>query len=195
MLRLASVALLIVSVSACTVPRTALVLGAATTIAGGAMIASIEPVKPRSCEGATVFCPPDIGGALQAAANGIGYLLGGIIIVAGASVMLSGAIGLAQERAREQPAPPIAPLAAAQPIRTGSPPVPPYSAAAIPVAAVLATDSRAVLQMRARAAARIGRCDLAVRAARQLEGLDAAMYADLIENDERVEYCLAWSRR
>jgi hypothetical protein len=196
MLRLASVALLIATLSACTFPRTALVLGGATTIVGGAMIASIEPVKPQSCQGATVFCPPDIGGTFQSASNGLGYLLGGIVVATGVSLMLSGAVGLAQEYAREQPAPPpLAPLAATHTLGMGLLPVPTSSSTATTAVAVPASDPRAVLMIRARAATRIGRCDVAVHAAEQLEKLDAAMYAELIENDERVEHCVARSRR
>jgi len=195
MLRLASVALLISTLPACTLPRTALVLGAATTIAGGAMIASIEPVKPHSCEGATVFCAPDIGGSLQSASNGLGYLLGGIIVATGVSVMLSGAVGLAQEHARERPAPPpIAPCAATRTIGMGLLPVPACSSAATTAAAVPPTDPRAMLLIQAPTAARIGWCDVAVHAAEQLEKLDAAMYAALIENDDRVKHCVAWKR-
>jgi len=192
MSRVTSVVLLISTLSACTVPRTALVLGAATTIAGGAMIASIEPAKPRSCEGATVICPPDIGGSVQSAVNGLGYLLGGIIVVTGVSVMLSGAIGLAQERARDRPAPPPAPLAGTHAIGTGLP-APASRSAGTTAAAIPSTDARAVLLLQAQAAARIGRCDIAVHAAQELETLDPAMYAALI--DDHLERCMAGSRR
>src|SRR5690348_10644542 len=101
MARLACAALVISTLSACTMPRTALVVGAATTIAGGAMMASIKPAQKTTCEGATVICPPDINYTLQSTANGFGYLISGTILATGLAVLLSGAVGLAQEHANE----------------------------------------------------------------------------------------------
>jgi hypothetical protein len=195
MLRLASVVLVISTLSACTVPRTALVLGAATTIAGGAMIASIKPVEHHSCEGATILCAPDIGGSLQAGANGVGYLLGGIVVAVGVGVLLSGAVGLAQEHAPEAPPPPLPPLAATHTVGMGMLPAPAPSSAAATSATRQVPDPGKVLRVRAQTAARGGRCDLAVDAARQLEKLDPTLYADLIERDDPVDRCLTWSRR
>lgn len=194
MFRLVCVALVISTLSACTMPRTALVLGAATTIAGGAMIASIKPVEQHSCQGATVYCPPDIGGFLQTEANAVGYLLGGIVVATGLGVMLSGAVGLAQEQAREVPAPPpLAPIAATHTIGMGMLPAP--AAGSDAAAAPPGPRPGSVFRIRAQTAARTGRCDLAVDAATQLERLDPAMYADLIERDDPVDRCMTWSRR
>jgi len=90
MLRLVCIALVISAVSACTFPRTALVVGGATTIAGAAMIASIKPAQRTSCEGATILCPPDINYTLQSTANGFGYLVSGMVLATRKDTQVAG---------------------------------------------------------------------------------------------------------
>jgi hypothetical protein len=182
MSRLASVALLISVLSGCG-PRTKLALGGAATIAGGVLIASVEPVEYHSCGSATRRCFANFGAGFQELSNGITYLIGGIIIAAGAGIMLSGARGLSHENARKRFA-----LLAPSPLPA------PASDQAATTAAAVPSDPRAVLLFRARSAARIGRCDVTADAAKQLEELDAAMYAELSNSDERVAHCVAWSR-
>jgi len=186
--RFAALALAFATLTGCALPRTAIVTGAVTAIAGGVLLSEArsvpkaDPLNPASIPAAA------IGGTISYTAA----LVGTVVLLVGTGLMTSGAIGLGMESA-EAPAPlgPVAqePVPAiVAPVADGEPAAltPPGSATA-----VLATR-RAQLTAQLWVESRAGHCGTATAVAQRLAVIDRAYLIALIDRNPAVSSCVAY---
>jgi hypothetical protein len=174
-----SVACVIALACGCTLPRTALIAGAATTIAGAAIIVG---ASNSQCRAATADC--DLYNLLNAPGVVLATALGSALAAAGGGLMIGGLIGLAEERRDAARAAPIGPPGAfaSGPPSAISPGPPGATAPGAP-------DPRAVqLTLEARA----GHCASAQAIARVLAAQDPDLVAAQIQRDADVARCLVY---
>jgi hypothetical protein len=69
------------------------------------MIVGIQVPESQRCE-SLYGCPPDIGGLITVPVVAMYHLLGGVLVVAGLSMLGAGMYGLSQERAQSSAAQP-----------------------------------------------------------------------------------------
>jgi hypothetical protein len=165
--RLLATVLAIATVSACSYPRTGIVAGAATMIAGGVILAKAQPDPDENN-------PFAIWGTL------IGDTVGVSVMAAGLGVIVGGLVGLALEKPESSPVP-SAPEPALQP--TLQPAASDDGPPTVRPAAELAVQLRI--------AARAGHCETATHIAHELVRIDSAMAVALVKSDHDVARCLA----
>jgi hypothetical protein len=174
-LRLVPAALVVTLLASCTIPRTGIVAGTATMLAGGMIISSSQVDPP----GKSDLYRYDVLGEM------IGDLVGGMLVTAGAGILLGSLVGLAQEKPE-----PTERLAVA--VAPAVEPVPAAPRVATPEEIALSGRLQNQLALQARVAARAGRCEAVAVIASKLSGVDHAMYRDLIANDDHVARCVRW---
>jgi hypothetical protein len=176
-LRLVAAALAFTTLTACAIPRTAIVTGAVTAVAGGMLLSDSQSSPQRDPYNTPAKLVDGAVSATQA-------LLGTMVLLVGAGLITSGAVGLGMER---EPA--LAPLAQ----------VPAIDAPIRPTTLDPAGSATAVLSARAEQLAsqisiesRAGHCGTATAAARRLAVLDRSRLIALIDRNPAISSCVAY---
>jgi len=175
-LRLVAVTLALSSLSACAIPRTAIVAGAATAIVGGVLIAGAN----HKASPDPINIPANV---ILATADVASEALGAALIALGTGTLVSGVIGLGIEDRTPAPTP-IAREPEAPPVRLVE--APPGSATAV----LHARSDELAIQLRVESQA--GHCAAAAVIARRLGTLDPPRVTALIDRDDIVARCLAY---
>ena len=180
-LRLLAATLAFTTLTACAIPRTAIVAGAVTAVAGGVLLSDSRSSPQRD--------PYNIPAKLiDGAVSYTQVLAGTMALLVGAGLMTSGAVGLGME---SQPAlAPLGPLAEAPTMIETTAERETFAPPGSATAALAARRQQLTTQIWIES--RAGHCGTATAAAQRLGLLDRAKLIALIDHNAVVAGCIAY---